>query len=395
MCVGYGAVRARNMFDCTPAPLAALVNVQLARGLGAGRQSRELNTADLRTMTRRFSSPADGKAGNTAPDGARAPHGGGSQGNGGGASGLSAALGLPVGGIAGTFGSLVGVGGGVIMVPMLTCRPLSLHAREASATSLVAVVGTGLISAILYTSYGQSNLEAAGIIAAAAMVTAPAGARATMALSHTTLKRLMGLFLLLAAPSVPLRDCLKTPADCPSDPAPPTPAATSASSAPAAAAPGVHASEQASPQAGPQAGPQNCNNSNNNSSAARALPPLPPYLYVPLLLVTGGSAGFLSGLLGIGGGIIVTPLLSLFSGMPQHHVVGTSMVAMIAPSAVSLYTHHTLGNVHWPVGRMLFLGSAAGAALGVSIAQGVDDGSMKRIFGVAMFALGLKTLKSA
>ena len=32
----------------------------------------------------------------------------------------------------------------------------------------------------------------------------------------------------------------------------------------------------------------------------------------------------------------------------QHHVVGTSMVAMIAPSAVSLYTHHTLGNVHWP-----------------------------------------------
>ena len=205
MCVGYGAVRARNMFDCTPAPLAALVNVQLARGLGAGRQSRELNTADLRTMTRRFSSPADGKAGNTAPDGARAPHGGGSQGNGGGASGLSAALGLPVGifapdthfcaparagartqgesrqmiksgretmrakeksraragernrasqrakerwaaarsrtrgcmyahahaktagGIAGTFGSLVGVGGGVIMVPMLTCRPLSLH----------------------------------------------------------------------------------------------------------------------------------------------------------------------------------------------------------------------------------------------------------------------------
>ncbi len=34
--------------------------------------------------------------------------------------------------------------------------------------------------------------------------------------------------------------------------------------------------------------------------------------------------------------------------MPQHAVVGTSMLAMIAPSSVSLYTHHTLGNVRWP-----------------------------------------------
>jgi len=54
--------------------------------------------------------------------------------------------------------------------------------------------------------------------------------------------------------------------------------------------------------------------------------------------------------------------------MSQHAVVGTSMVAMIFPSAVSLYTHHRLGNVRWPVGRMLLGGSALGACLGVQVA---------------------------
>ena len=101
------------------------------------------------------------------------------------------------------------------MVPMLTCKPLSLQARAASATSLVAVVGTGLIAAILYTGHGQSDLPAAATVAVAAIVTAPFGARATMMLSHTTLKRLMGLFLLIAAPSVPLRDTLLPPSPPP------------------------------------------------------------------------------------------------------------------------------------------------------------------------------------
>ena len=78
--------------------------------------------------------------------------------------------------------------------------------------------------------------------------------------------------------------------------------------------------------------------------------------------------------------------------MPQVAVVGTSMVAMVFPSAVSLYTHHTLGNVKWKVGRVLLLGSAGGAALGVHLALMVDDATMKRIFAVGMFGLGLKTV---
>lgn len=68
-------------------------------------------------------------------------------------SGKISFLGMPIGTIAGTFGSILGVGGGVIMVPLLTCKPMSMQARHASATSLVAVLGTGLVSAVLYFRY--------------------------------------------------------------------------------------------------------------------------------------------------------------------------------------------------------------------------------------------------
>jgi len=183
-----------------------------------------------------------------------------------------------------------------------------------------------------------------------------------MKMSHTSLKRIMGIFILIAAPSVPLREAF-----------------VQSSSAPKSAEEGSDQSAAAS----------------ETTSGIMALPPAQQLPYACMLLATGSCAGFMSGLLGIGGGILVTPLLALSSDMPQHSIVGTSMVAMVLPAAASLYTHHTLGNVKWQVGRMLLVGSAVGAAVGVTIAQRLDDASMKKFFAVAMFALGLKTLKSA
>ena len=73
------------------------------------------------------------------------------------------------------------------------------------------------------------------------------------------------------------------------------------------------------------------------------------------------TAGLASGLLGIGGGTIVTPLLALVSPLPQAAVLGTSLLAMLPPSAVALLQHRALGNVDVRMGAALAAGTALGA----------------------------------
>jgi len=271
---------------------------------------------------------------------------------------------------------------------MMTCEPMCLQARHASATSLVAVVGTGLVSAILYGAQGQVDVVGAGLLATSAMLTAPFGAKATMKINNNRLKAIMGMFLMVVAPAVPLKDMLLEQSNAKHDKKEKEKAAAAADQA-SASAPTSSQVVPLTPFERVVAELKKCPgffSLENDTERAK---------YSASLLATGTAAGFASGLLGIGGGMIVTPVLALTSGMDQTSCVGTSMVAMVFPSVVSLYTHHTLGNVRWGVGRLLLLGSATGAFAGVQIANVVGDSGMKYIFAVGMSFLGMKTLKAA
>ena len=85
-----------------------------------------------------------------------------------------------------------------------SCPPL-LPRRLVSGTSLAAVVSTAIASAYAYSSSGCVDLAAAALISPAAMLTAPLGARLTARLDCTALRRILGYFLLAAAPLVPLK----------------------------------------------------------------------------------------------------------------------------------------------------------------------------------------------
>lgn len=113
------------------------------------------------------------------------------------------------------------------------------------------------------------------------------------------------------------------------------------------------------------------------------------------ILGTGCIAGFASGLLGIGGGTIVTPLLAVFSGMPQTAVLGTSLAAMVVPSLVGLAQHHRLGNVDWVMAAGLAAGTMMGGYLGSNLAVQAPPGVLEGAFAVGMLLLGHKTLASA
>ncbi|RLB72459.1 MAG: hypothetical protein DRH07_04500 [Deltaproteobacteria bacterium] len=118
-----------------------------------------------------------------------------------------------------------------------------------------------------------------------------------------------------------------------------------------------------------------------------------------LTLTMGSFAGFLAGLLGIGGGVILVPLfLWLFpvAGFPPdlvvHTAFGTSL-AIILPTAISsTLGHRQHGNVDWHMVWFLALGGIAGSLLGSSMAAFISGESLKMCLGLMQILVSLKFL---
>jgi uncharacterized membrane protein YfcA len=103
-------------------------------------------------------------------------------------------------------------------------------------------------------------------------------------------------------------------------------------------------------------------------------------------LVIGVVGGTFSGLFGVGGGVIMVPLLVLLQKEPLKSAVRTSM-AVVLVSAVSSSVGHALkGSVLWDVGGFLALGSLVGAQIGVMILPKIPESAVRKIF-VSMLTL--------
>ena len=263
-------------------------------------------------------------------------------------------LGVPLGLGAGVFGSLVGVGGGVLIVPAMTAT-VPIPQRVMTGTSLVAVLATASVSTVNFAQGGQIDFAAAAVVGAAAMVFAPLGARATAALDGVALKRALATFLLCAAPLVPLKAL-----------------------AFAKRGDGACAEKTAL-----------LTKHTNHSRSFDALAPA----RASSLAAIGACAGFASGLLGIGGGTIVTPLLALTTPLTQAAVLGTSLLAMLPPSAAALAQHARMGNVDGKIGAALALGCALGGSVGSGLAIDAPEGALETAFFLGMLFLSHRTFK--
>ena len=110
---------------------------------------------------------------------------------------------LAIGSLAGLCGSLVGLGGGFVMIPMMTSRLIKLSQHQAHGTSLFAVTTTGIAGALGYS--GKVDFEAAAAIAMTGMVSARLGAMATSLLSEKMLRKALGVSMICVAPLVPMK----------------------------------------------------------------------------------------------------------------------------------------------------------------------------------------------
>lgn len=81
-------------------------------------------------------------------------------------------------------------------------------------------------------------------------------------------------------------------------------------------------------------------------------------------IIIGLVAGFLSGLFGVGGGIIIVPALVIAAGFDQRLAAGTSLAAIVPTATVGVISYATTGNVNWIAAGILAIGSVVGAQIG-------------------------------
>jgi uncharacterized membrane protein YfcA len=114
---------------------------------------------------------------------------------------------------------------------------------------------------------------------------------------------------------------------------------------------------------------------------------------VLLYLLLGLIAGALSGLIGIGGGVIIVPVLIFLFGFSQHQAQGTTLAMLVPPIGIlAAWTYYKHGFVDLKVASLLALGFFIGSLFGAKFATGLSNVLLEKIFGVALLLIALKMI---
>jgi uncharacterized membrane protein YfcA len=239
---------------------------------------------------------------------------------------IAVAIGVGAGVLSGIFG----VGGGIVMTPAIDAF-LPVTPIQAIATPLPVIFPTSITGAYTYAKAGQVDRRAAWWMAPTGLVGSVLGAFATESIDPTLL--LLVTAALLGWQSIGIMR--------------------------GRAPTGAEAEE-----------------------TDRVIPR-------SRFAVIGFGAGVISGLLGIGGGLIMVPLLSGWCGMPLKRALGTSLLTIWALVIPGTIVHAWLGNIDWSVAVFLAIGAVPGARLGAILALGAREGTLRTVVGGGMLVIAL------
>ena len=228
---------------------------------------------------------------------------------------------------AGAFGSLLGLGGGVLIVPLLTLG-FDLPLRDAIGVSLACVVATSAAAASTYLERRVADLRLAMSLELFTAAGAVAGGLLAFALDEQLLAGLFALVLVYVAATMVRR------------------------------AVGQAAPDATREAMSPPATPQN----------------------LPLGAAGSAFGGVVSGLLGIGGGVIIVPLLHLGLGLPLRVATATSTVMIAVTAAASGIVYLVRGGIDPYVLGPTAVGVFVGAALGSRSAERIDLRILRLLF---------------
>ena len=260
-----------------------------------------------------------------------------------------------VGLFSGFLGALLGIGGGIIVVPILILV-FDLRAQQAVGTSLVMVIFTALSATFAYSRQKRLDWKI-GIMGA--LVTVPGaaiGAYMTQFLSSTTLTVVFGMFLFFIAASMFRRSS-------------------------------ATANREKKTPTNRESKPRDRIWSRKMVDAYGNVFQYDADIYRGLLLLFFG--GLASGFFGIGGGLIVVPILASIVGLPMHVAVATSMLTMIFTSVSGASTHIMLGHVLLEYTAPILVGIVIGAQLGARTAKRLRSVSLERVFALVVVVIGI------
>jgi uncharacterized protein len=240
----------------------------------------------------------------------------------------ASALPLLFGLLAGALGGLMGVGGGILLVPLLVH---ALHAgqHEAQGTSLAFVTVTALVAAFAYFREGNLDVILAAYLTVGALPGVLLGAALARRMTARRLRQTFGVLVLATA----IRLLVATP---------------------------VHAVAH----------------------------PWSPAWNVTLGLLVGALAG----LLGVGGGTILVPVLVLAEGYPQHLAQGVSLLMILPTGIVGGLSHARHGHVIRSILPGLMAGGAIGALGGALLAHRIPDVGLSRLFAIFLLPVGAQMI---
>ncbi|NLN75364.1 MAG: sulfite exporter TauE/SafE family protein [Armatimonadetes bacterium] len=245
---------------------------------------------------------------------------------------------VSIGLFSGALGGLLGLGGGAFVVPALVFF-LAFDQHRAHGTSLAIVLAMSISGVIVYSFHHYIDLLLALEIAIGGIAGALVGGGIVNRIKSRVLRRMFSIFLLAAGIKMSV-DGYKMLHYVLLD--------------------GGHTTTALAATQG--AG-------------------------ILLALGAGVLTGFLSSLLGVGGGIVMVPMLTMMLHLPQQQAQGISLAAMMPIAFTGMLKHHSLGNVDLRVAKWASLGAVTGAIVGASIANCLDPGRLKIAFGVFVVAM--------
>jgi len=112
-----------------------------------------------------------------------------------------------------------------------------------------------------------------------------------------------------------------------------------------------------------------------------------------IIILVGLAAGVLSGLVGVGGGIIIVPALVFFLGFSQHEAQGTSLGILLLPAGIfAVINYYKQGYIDLKVVILLLLGFVAGGYIGSKVSLSLSEAALKKIFAVMLILIAGKML---